>query len=181
MKKNVLLLLTIISFSSFSQENSSENVKSLSDRKHEIKVGAIKLLAGPIFEGTYEYINSKDFTFGSSILVNLQKDNSWDEDFSITPFARFYFQESKEYGAKGFFVEGFTKYSAGRHDEIEINGSFNKEKYTAFAIGLSLGKKWVNNTGFVFEPIIGIGRTIGNSDFAPDALFRADLNIGYRF
>jgi len=181
MKKILLILLFANGFSSFSQENTSESAKPLTERKHEIKVGAIKLLAGPIFESTYEYIHSKDFTFGSSILVNLQKDNSWNEDFSITPFARFYFQESKEYGAKGFFVEGFTKYSAGRHDEIEINGHFNKKKYTAFTIGLSLGKKWVNNTGFVFEPIIGIGRTLGNSDFAPDVLLRADLNIGYRF
>lgn len=127
MKKILLILLTLNGFYSFSQENTSESTKPLTERKHEIKVGAIKLLAGPIFEGTYEYIRSKDFTFGSSILVNLQKDNSWNEDFSITPFARFYFQESKEYGAKGFFVEGFTKYSAGRHDEIEINGHFNKK------------------------------------------------------
>ena len=181
MKKTLLLLLFTVGLSSFSQENTSENKTPLTERKHEIKVGAIKLLAGPIFEGTYEYIHSKDFTLGSSILVNLQKDNSWYEDFSITPFARFYFQESKEYGAKGFFVEGFTKYSTGRYDEIEINGYFNKEKYTAFSIGLSLGKKWVNNTGFVFEPIFGIGRTLGNSEFGPDVLLRADLNIGYRF
>jgi hypothetical protein len=182
MKKNVLLLLTIISFSSFSQENSSENVKSLSDRKHEIKIGGIKLLAGPIFEGTYEYIYSKDVTFGSSMLIDLQKENIWDENFSLTPFVRFYFQETKEYGAKGFFAEGFAKIAAGKNELYqEFSSNYETENFTAAALGLSVGRKWVNHSGFVLETLIGIGRTLGNSDFAPDALFRADLNIGYRF
>jgi hypothetical protein len=182
MKKNVLLLLTIISFSSFSQENSSENVKSLSDKKHEIKVGGIKLLAGPIFEGTYEYIYSKDFTFGSSALIDFQKRNAWDENFSITPFARFYFQESKEYGAKGFFVEGFAKIAFGENELYqEFSSDYKAENFTAAALGLSIGRKWVNHSGFVLETLIGIGRTLGNSDHAPDVFFRGDLSLGYRF
>ena len=179
MKKLGLLIILLNGIFVFSQDVEEKAPKSLPERKHEIKVGAVKLLAGPIFEGTYEYINSKDFTFGSSILVNLQNENGWYEDFSLTPFARFYFQESKEYGAKGFFVEGFAKYSIGRFNDLD--GSDSKEKYSAAAIGLSLGKKWINNSGFVFEPIIGVGRTLGNSDIAPEAFLRIDLNIGYRF
>jgi hypothetical protein len=42
-------------------------------KKHELKLGSIKLLAGGIFEGTYEYIYGNDFTFGASALVILTK------------------------------------------------------------------------------------------------------------
>lgn len=138
------------------------------------------MLAGPIFEGTYEYIKSKDFTFGSSILVNLNAGNDYPEDFSITPFARFYFQETKEYGAYGFFVEGFGKYSSGNY-YYDLSSTNYTTKYNAAALGLSLGKKWVNNSGFVFEILVGAGRTLGKSDSTPEAIFRGDLNIGYRF
>lgn len=186
------LLIAIFSLTAIAQEEDSaeKTKKPLFDRKHEVKVGAIKLLAGPIFEGTYEYIYSKDFTFGSSILVDFDKNNDWVEDFSITPFARFYFQESKEYGAKGFFVEGFGKYVVGKdyvydyyynnstdyYEEIEKGKSFS-----VGCVGISLGKKWINNSGFVFEILVGAGRTIGGNDYAPDALFRGDFNLGYRF
>jgi len=183
MKKTILLLALTISFIGLAQETKS----TINERKHEIKVGGIKLLAGPIFEGTYEYINSKDFTFGSSIAVNLNKKINYPEDFSITPFARFYFTESKEYGAKGFFVEGFAKYATGSdymivYDAYGVESpSSNNNKYSAGALGLSIGKKWINNSGFVVELLGGIGRTIGNSTIAPELFLRGDLNIGYRF
>ncbi|MDI1256872.1 MAG: hypothetical protein PSV16_12320 [Flavobacterium sp.] len=160
--------------------NAQNEAKSIFDRHHEVKVGAVKLLAGPILEGTYEYIQSRDFTYGASILANLDGGNDYYEDFSITPFARFYFQETKEFGAKGFFVEGFAKYSTGRNTTKDYLDEASR-KYSAAALGISLGKKWINRTGFVFEILGGIGRTLGNSEAAPDVLFRGDLNIGYRF
>jgi hypothetical protein len=178
MKKVILLLLLATSIIAFGQEKKETTIF---DRKHEVKIGAIKLLAGPIFEGTYEYIYSKDFTFGSSLLVNLNDKNTYYEDFSITPFARFYFQESKEYGAQGFFVESFGKFSAGKNHRNDFNYDRERYRYSAAALGFSLGKKWINTTGFVFETLIGAGRTLGNSDVAPDAFFRGDLFIGYRF
>ncbi len=152
--------------------------RAIEDRKHEVKVGAVKLLAGPILEGTYEYIKNSDFTFGTSVLANFDTGNDYPEDFSITPFARFYFQESREYGAQGFFVEGFAKYSTGEH---EWNSDNVEAEYSCGAVGISLGKKWINRTGFVFEILVGGGRTIGGGMEAPDFLFRGDLNLGYRF
>lgn len=180
MKKFAICFIVVFSSLVQAQEKSSTG---LFGKKHEIKLGAIKMLAGPIFEGTYEYIYSKDFTFGSSILLNLQKNNSYPEDFSLTPFARFYFQETQEYGAKGFLVEGFAKYVTGKYDKSNFNGSYyyNPQSFSSGAIGLSLGKKWINNSGFVFELLAGVGRTLGNSSVAPDVFFRGDLNIGYRF
>jgi hypothetical protein len=173
MKKVLLLAVLFCTQFHFAQNN-----KSIFDRRHEIKFGAVKLLSGIIFEGTYEYIQTKDFTFGSSVLVNFDRQNDYPENFAITPFARFYFQESREFGAKGFFVEGFGKYSSGKYD---YNSTNIPQKYSAASLGLSLGKKWINNSGFVFEALIGVGRTLGNSNVAPDASFRGDLFIGYRF
>jgi len=174
MKNLFLLLLITFSMTSYGQEDSRRPV---AERKHEVKIGAIKLLAGPILEGTYEYIQNKDFTFGFSVLANLDNRNDYPEDFSVTPFARFYFQETKEYGARGFFVEGFGKYSTGRYDYDSYD---QDKKYTAGGLGIALGKKWINNSGFVFEILAGAGRTIG-TDSGPDVLFRGDFNIGYRF
>ena len=174
MKKSIILLFFLLTAVSYSQ---TKDV-TIFERKHELKVGAIKLLAGPILEGTYEYISSKDFSYGASLLVNLNNSNDFGEDFSITPFARFYFQETKEYGAYGFFVEGFAKYSTG---ENNIWGNYNDPSYNAVSLGLSIGRKWINSSGFVFEPLFGVGRTLGNADNAPEAFIRGDLFIGYRF
>jgi hypothetical protein len=181
MKKIIVSIALISSVLAFGQATNEKKSTGLSDRKHEIKVGAIKLLAGPVFEGTYEYIYSKDFTFGSSVLIDLQQENVWDENFSITPFARFYFQETKEYGAKGFFAEGFLKIATGENELYEELFSDNSKSFTAAALGLSVGRKWVNHSGFVFETLIGFGRTLGNSVHAPDVFFRGDVSLGYRF
>jgi hypothetical protein len=154
---------------------------SIFNRKHEIKIGAIKLLAGPILEGTYEYIYSKDFTFGSSILLSLDGTDYYNEEFSVTPFARFYFQETKEYGAQGFFVEGFAKYFSGKYIPYGEGFGDTPREFSSAALGIALGKKWTNSSGFVFETSVGVGRTLGGADNKPDAVFRGDLSIGYRF
>lgn len=176
--KKLFFYLSIFSVFFIQAQDKKQN--DLESKKHEIKFGAVKMLAGPIFEGTFEYIYSKDFTFGSSLLVNLQKDSNYYEDFSITPFARFYFQETKEYGAKGFFVEGFAKYVTGKYDKYNYL-NYNKESFSSGVLGISLGKKWINHSGFVLELLGGIGRTLGSSKVAPDVMFRGDINIGYRF
>ncbi|KOS07357.1 hypothetical protein AM493_15895 [Flavobacterium akiainvivens] len=190
MKKPIMLLLLLTGAvtATYAQVDST----GINSKKHEIKIGAIKGLAGGIIEGTYEYINSPYFTYGASILGNLDTNNDYPEDFSITPFARFYFTESREYGAKGFFVEGFGKFIAGREytytTEVYYdqngneywNGYDRDEKYTAGSIGLAIGWKWVNHAGFVFEILAGGGRNFGQGT-GPDASFRGDFNIGYRF
>ena len=176
--KNILVIIVLfVSVFGFAQEKDKDKA-SVFNRKHELKVGAIHLLGGPLLEGTYEYIYSKDFTYGTSVLISMDSKNNYDEEFSVTPFARFYFQETKEYGAQGFFVEGFAKYLSGKYGPIF---SYNAPKsYSAAALGLGLGKKWTNSSGFVFEILGGVGRTIGGGD-QPDVIFRGDIGLGYRF
>ena len=179
MKNFLLITVLMVTAFGFGQEKEKDKV-SIFNRKHEIKVGAIHLLAGPILEGTYEHIYSKDFTFGSSILINLNNTTYYSDEFSVTPFARFYFQETKEYGAQGFFVEGFAKYFSGKYDKYNQFGNTPKS-FSSAALGLGLGKKWINSSGFVFEALVGVGRTLGGADYKPDVVFRGDLSIGYRF
>jgi hypothetical protein len=175
--KNILVIIVLfVSVFGFGQEKDKVSVFG---RKHEIKIGAIRLLAGPILEGTYEHIYSKDLTYGASLLINLNNKDYYDEEFSVTPFVRFYFQETKEYGAQGFFVEGFAKYLSGKYSPSIFNNTQIKP-YSAGALGLGLGKKWFNSSGFVFETLVGIGRTIGGGD-RPDVIFRGDIGLGYRF
>ena len=189
MKKTILLLLLFAGafMNSYAQADST----GINFRKHEIKVGGVKLIAGGIVEATYEYLHSPYFTYGASILGNLDKNNGYPEDFAVTPFARFYFTESKEYGAKGFFVEGFAKYITGHEyyydydsytgpdGEYIYNEYERKDSYNTVSAGLALGWKWVNHAGFVFEVLVGAGNNFNSS--APEASFRGDLNIGYRF
>lgn len=169
-----IIFFFFFSFLAFAQPSSS----SIFERKHEFTFGMVKLLAGPIVELNYEHIQSEDFTFGTSVLVNGRDDNDWEEDFSVTPFARFYFQEQKAFAAKGLFVEGFAKYSSGRNNDYTRE---NEQKYSAASLGMGFGYKWINRTGFVFQILLGGGRTLGQPENAPDFLFRGDLQLGYRF
>ena len=178
-----VLLLLNLSFTVSSQETTNDEKPTIFERKHEVRLGAIKLLAGPIFEGSYEYIVSSNQGFGAYALVNLDSSNDWFENYSLTPYYRMYFQTNEDYGAKGFFVEGFTSFFSSDFDfnlEDEINGQENNDDVFDISIGLSLGKKWINTSGFVFEFKIGAGRNLlGNAD--SDAIIKGDFYIGYRF
>lgn len=177
------LTVTLLLFSFFySNAQSVDDSKPILERSHEVKIGAIKLLAGPIFEGSYEYIQDSNTGFGAIILLNLNKDNDYFEDYSLTPFYRMYFQSYEDYGAKGFFVEGFTSFYGAR-EFIVLEDIFGMEEERSFfdiAVGIGLGKKWINTAGFVFEIKIGGGRSLlGNGDL--DFILKGDLSIGYRF
>jgi len=186
-----LLYTLLFSFvcltTAFAQEQEpTKETTSIFDRKHEVKLSTIKLLASGIFEASYEFIQNKNTGFGASLLLNLDaKNNSYPEDYSLTPFYRMYFQTNEDFGAKGFFVEGFTSFYGGTNydDFYSTSGSYLGEsdsKFFDIAMGIALGKKWINSSGFVFEAKAGVGRNLlGNSNF--DALFKGDLSIGYRF
>ena len=55
-----------------------------------------------------------------------------------------------------------------------------EDKYTDFAVGISVGGKWVTKRGFVAEVYAGIGRDLLNqSDI--EVVGRGGVSIGYRF
>lgn len=177
MKNNVFILVLACTISSFvtSQETEKAVQETLS-KKHELRLGAIKLLASGIFEATYEYVQDSNRGFGASVLFNLDTQNEYIENYSLTPFYRMYFQTNEDYGAKGFFVEGFASFFGGKNYNV-----FNSDDaFFDTSIGLSLGKKWINTAGFVFEFKLGAGRNLFNGS-ENDGLFKGDLYIGYRF
>ena len=176
--KLLTILLLFVTFMTFSQENDTDNI-----RIHELRLDGLKLLAGPIVETSYEFVKNENSGYGVSILVNLGSDSSvWVENFSITPFYRFYFFNKEDYGAKGFFVEGFGKLSTGDNSYQDIfYNDLEEENFTDLSLGMSLGQKWVNKNGFVFELLLGVSRTLGANSAGSEAYLRGGLSVGYRF
>lgn len=182
MKKSILALLMLCSiFMLNAQDEQANKPKNIFERKHEVRLGAIKLLAGGIFEGAYEYILDDNQGFGAYALVNFDSSGDWFENYSLTPYYRMYFQSKKDYGAKGLFVEGFVSFFTSDFDFIDsITDENNNKDVFDISIGLSLGKKWINTSGFVFETKFGAGRNLlGNTN--SDAIIKGDIYIGYRF
>lgn len=176
MKFNISILLFCAIFNvAYSQEPQEDNSHQ---PIHELRLDGLKLLAGPIAEVSYEFVKNENSGYGISILANIGS-NSYSENFSVTPFYRIYFFNKQDYGAKGFFVEGFGKLSTGDDKYIYENNN-EADSNTDFSLGMSLGKKWVNKNGFVFEILIGASRALGGNDAGPDAYFRGGLFVGYR-
>lgn len=181
MKKSILAILIFsIVFTINAQEKEEKEKASIFDRKHEVRLGAVKLLAGGVFEAAYEYILDSNQGFGAYALINFDSGNDYIENYSLTPYYRMYFQTNEDYGAKGFFVEGFTSFFTSDFNLLDsINGVENEDVFD-ISIGLALGKKWINTAGFVFEFKVGAGRNLlGNAE--SDAIFKGDFYIGYRF
>ena len=92
-----------------------------------------------------------------------------------------YFFNKEDYGAKGLFVEVFSKFASGEDYDDVFNNGDEKVDYFDAALGLSIGKKWVNRRGFMLEISLGGGRNIGLDDNSPDFTFRGGVSLGYRF
>ncbi len=181
MKKLLLSFLALCTICISNAQDTDKEKIDVFDRKHEVRLGAMKLLSGSILEGSYEYILDSNQGFGAYVLVNFDAGNEWFENYSLTPYYRMYFQTNEDYGAKGFFVEGFTSFFSSDFDFVDsILGEDNNKDVFDISIGLSLGKKWINTSGFVFEAKLGAGRNLlGNAD--SDVLIKGDFYIGYRF
>lgn len=176
--KKLLLFLLVLSSTQFSAAQTETQLpKDISERRHELKLETIKLMAVPALELNYEYIKDINQGFGAILLLNLDKEN-YNEKLSLTPYFRFYFNTSQEYGAKGFFVKAFSSFYSGR--DIEFFDDEREEDFFDIALGFGAGQKLINKSGFVFEYYIGIGRNLlENSD--ETLLVKFGINVGYRF
>lgn len=135
------------------------------------------MLAIPIIETTYEFVHDRNKGYGATLLINLDNSKDYWEAFSVTPFFRMYFDRDEQYGAKGFFVEGFSSFFSGPAAKKEANKDKN-----AFdvSLGFAVGQKMINSGGFVFEYRLGIGRNLlGNTE--EDFLGKGGIYVGYRF
>jgi len=192
MRKITLLVVVLVASFANAQVNYPESSAEVFSKKHELRVGTIRLLTGNSLDVGYEYILDTNQGFGANLLLGFGNDDfSFNQQFSFSPYYRFYFNKSEEYGARGMFVEGFMDFYSGENDYY---GDYYYEPSTGYgyyydtrreffevAAGFALGWKWVNRMGFVLDIKAGYGRNLLNEDSAPEGLFRGDVSVGYRF
>ena len=194
MKKIILVFSLLISFIAFSQEKEENKFKYQQDigKKHEIKLNAFNLIALSALDVSYEKLISPNSSYGVALFYNfsdLEDDIVFDKRFSLTPFYRWFFSETRY--ARGFFVEGFGMLNTYNEDYYDFDHNNNTSKHvsnnqTAFALGISVGGKFVTKQGFTTEVYLGIGRNLIKSDndddfFDTDVVGRFGISLGYRF
>ncbi len=182
MKKSIVFFLFVVFI--ISQIEAQEDENELLGR-NELKLNAFNLIAFTFVDASYETLLNEESSFGVGVLFNIgSEDEILDEirNFSITPYYRQYF--SKQY-AKGFFVEGFGMINSGKqldfYEVFEMTMAVEGESYTDFALGISVGGKFVTPRGFIVEIYTGLGRNLLGSEFAPDIVSRGGVSLGYRF
>ncbi len=163
-------------------------------KKHEVKANAFNIIIFKTVDFSYEYLIDSESSFGVSLLVNLQNNDSYNseydyyeddgpyyiEQFAITPFYRRYF--SSKY-AWGFFLEAFGMFNV-QEDYYYNNNNFTSDgSSNNVAVGISIGGKFISSKGFVFEFFGGAGRNLYQSDkrYATEIVPRLGASLGYRW
>jgi hypothetical protein len=196
MKKIALFTFLLATTISFAQEKEATYPQDV-NKKYEVKLNAFSLIVFSSLDVSYEYLLNKDSSFGIGVFYNfndVDNDLYYPKRFSITPYYRWYFSETRF--ARGFFVEGFGMLNTYEDNEYynyyyDNNGNYisNNEtfKETDFALGVSVGGKFIIKSGFTAEIYGGVGRNIFNNDsnnnvnFSNDLITRGGISLGYRF
>mgnify|MGYP000569052925 FL=1 len=188
MKKTTLLILLFVSSIIIAQEKEEKYQQDI-NKKHELKINAFGLLVFEWLDVSYERLIDEESSFGIGALVGLDNNSDLDEyrKFSLTPFYRRYFSNKF---ARGFFVEGFGMLHSYEdrnygyyydNNGNYINSSRNYETKTEFAVGISVGGKFISKKGFTTEIYLGIGRNLAGDDNSIEAVGRGGVSFGYRF
>lgn len=205
MRKFVLIFIIIPSIL-IAQNDVNEVVVIKSDKQieeftsslgqNELKIDFLDLLIFPALTVGYEKTNDSSSGFGATLFLNLgSSDNDlgsfWNDKFVITPYYRFYFTKSEDFGSKGFFAEVFSKFAFGESQSfLNVLGidTYETDNYFDIAPGFAVGNKWINRKGFTFEFLFGLGRNLlydnesENSDSGRSTVVvRGGFSIGKRF
>ena len=196
MKKNLLLLLlTLFSLQFTAQEKEGTKESKYPqdvDKKYEFKINAFNLIAFAAIDISFERLIDKKSSYGVAVFYNFSdyadSDIAFPKKFSITPYYRWFFSENKY--ARGFFIEGFGMLNTYQDNySYDFNSNYGKiETQTSFALGISVGGKFVITEGFTAEVLAGVGRNLikGEShesyqDFQNEVIGRFGISLGYRF
>ena len=207
MRKFVLIFLIIPSIL-IAQNDVNEVVVIKSDKQmeeftsslgqNELKIDFLDLLMFPALTVGYEKTNNSSSGFGATLFLNLGSSDEdigsyYDNKFVITPYYRFYFTKSEDFGSKGFFAEVFSKFAFGESQNFLLNGlginTYETDNYFDIAPGLAVGNKWINRKGFTFEILFGLGRNLlydeednnGHNGGRGTIVTRGGFSIGKRF
>ena len=191
MKKIIFLILLFVSTISLSQEN-KDRFPQDNNKHHELKLNAFCLIALSSFNVSYEYLINNDSSFGVDLFltVNMNENSEFPKKFSLTPYYRWFFSE--KFAARGFFVEAFgmlnTRKNRDNDGYYDSNGTYvynsNNTNVTDFALGISVGGKFITRKNFVAEVYLGIGRNLLNEKtniFETNIISRGGISLGYRF
>ena len=183
MKKIIYIILVTISFSSFAQtDTSSVQTREISTiAKNEFKIDAFDLAFLSTLDISYERVHNSSMGYGVSLLLNFNKEDTFNDKFAITPFFRMYFFNKQDYGAKGFFAEVYSKFTSGENREYFLSDEEQTKDYFDISLGMGLGWKWVNKNGFILEISLGGGRYLGLDKNSPELSARGGVSFGYRF
>jgi len=177
------------------QQSDSARAASIRVTTNEFGLDIFDLLIFHVGDITYEHVKNSEFGFGLTVrfgdLYSLGlTEDVYNVKYNITPFVRYYFFNKQDYGAKGFYVEAFLKFFGGKYYGFDgyydsySNSYVNaKDKnYLEGALGVGLGYKFVNRSGFIVDLNLGLGRSLGLSNKIGDTVVgRGGIILGYRF
>mgnify|MGYP003687841893 FL=1 len=134
--KNLITLFFIITLTSYSQDKiqqvevvkTDSQIEKFSKQigSKEFKLDFLDLLVFPALSVGYEKINDSSTAFGTTLFINLGgEDSDWNDNLAITPYYRFYFLQSEDYGGYGVFAEVFTKFAFGDAEVYNDNFTNN--------------------------------------------------------
>ena len=194
MKKQLFLILLTISVIAKAQTKSdtieTESQKSMTElskkKRHSLSLDVIAGLVFPAFNPRYEYVLNKYSGIGADLNINFDDENGSQilEKFSFSPYYRQYFFSKEDYGAKGFYGEGFLKFYTYENDTYFFGDPItNTEAYFETALGVGIGWKWVSNSGFLIDINGGLGRNLGFTEDPNQRDFtgKFGVNFGWQF
>jgi hypothetical protein len=197
--KNITLLLSLVLISAqFTAQENEENLYPQDvEKKYELKINAFSLITFAAIDISYERLVNENSSYGVAVFYNFSDYEgdaiAFPKKFSITPYYRWFFSENKY--ARGFFIEGFGMLNTyqdyyNNYNSYSYNNNYDRvETQTSFALGISVGAKFVLKEGFTAEVLAGVGRNLikGESDdddddyFENDIIGRFGVSLGYRF
>lgn len=187
MKKFIISLFLMCSIVSFAQEAEKKYPQD-QEKKYELKLNTFNLIAFASLDVSYEKLINENSSLGVALFYNFSDQESdivFERKFSLTPYYRWFFSETRL--ARGFFVEGFGMLNTYDDEYYVYDYSVENQSQTAFALGVSVGGKFVTKSGFTTEVYLGIGRNLIKSKKDDDYYFNNDIvgrfgiSIGYRF
>ncbi|MDG2193565.1 MAG: DUF3575 domain-containing protein [Polaribacter sp.] len=177
MKKITLLLLLFVTAIATAQKETTTDIQE--ETKHEIRLNTTNLIILKAFDVSYEYFINEEATVGADLFISLEEDYDFYKNFSLTPYYRHYF--SINAGQKRFFAEGFGMLYTHKSYNYDYDSYSEPEKSTQFALGVSVGHKYVSNSGFVVQTHFGFGRGLFSDSYGDDFVVRGGLSFGFQF
>lgn len=196
MKPIVLLLLILSSLGLQAQQSEA------TFERNEIRLNMLEMLARTTINVSYERFLSPQTSIGATTMIALN--DEYYEHFEFAPSFRLYFSDDILELRKSIFVEVFLAFVAAEDTHYydyycdypaqAISAStdtqglsiapcgypnYSREPEAEFALGMMLGKKWVNQSNFTFELGVGFGRYLTQND--NEAYPRLNLSVGKRF